>query len=370
MSTIKASTVSGTYEIGKLASISTKVPYPEIKDHQILIKSVAFAANPTDWKHVLFLKSAPGNILGSDIAGVVEKVGSKVTRFSAGDNVAGTLRGNIDPKRGAFSEFVAIDENAAFKIDVPGFSASPLPVGTTPSGAATSFEAAASLPLSLATVGISFAHNFKLTKDSGKAILIWGGATSAGILAIQVAKLVYGLKVITTASKKNHEWLKSIGADATFDYRDADVAEQISNYAKGSIAYGYDTVSEGDTYQQLYDSTKGSESVKLDNLLFLGEGDIKTDPSRKVEFFKTLMYAINGEDQSFGPSMIPANPQLVADFNHFWQEVFPPYLPKIKTANLRILEPGLESVNEALQLLHANKVSAEKVVFRFAWSYD
>lgn len=366
MSTIKAAIIKQNPQIGELAEISTKVPFPEINDNQILVKAVAYAANPTDWKHVLYIKSPAGSILGSDVAGVVEKVGSKVTHFAVGDNVGATLRGNIDPNRGGFSEYVAIDENAALKLDVSGFSSSALPVGTTPSGPVTSFEAGASVTLGLATVSLSFAHNFKLSKDSGKTILIWGGATASGVLAIQVAKLVFGLKVITTASKKHHEWLKSLGADATFDYRESDVTDQIINYAKGSIAYGYDTVSDKETYQQLYDSTKGSDSVKLDNLLFLGEEDIKTDSSRNVEFYKTLVYVINGKDHYFGPTLVPSDPQLLAEYNHLWFDVLPAYLPKLKSSNLKVLEPGFESVDDALKLLYDNKASGEKIVFRFA----
>lgn len=60
--------------------------------------------------------------------------------------------------------------------------------------------------MGLKTIALSFHDNFKIptNKDENKNdyILIWGGATATGIMAIQIAKLVYGINVITTASKK------------------------------------------------------------------------------------------------------------------------------------------------------------------------
>lgn len=365
MTTIKAATSSGIYEIGKLSQTSTTVLMPEISDNQVLVKSVAFAANPVDWKHVYYFKKPAGNILGSDVSGIVDRIGSNVTHVRAGNKVAGTLVGNESPQHGAFSQYVAVDENAVIKLDLPQFSSDPLPVSSNNSSPIASFEGGASLPMSLATVAVSFSHNFKPKKDASETILIWGGATSAGVMALQVAKLVFGMKVFVTASKKQHAWLKSLGADATFDYHDNDVVEQIVSAANGCINYGYDTVATPQTFQQLYDATKGSKLVKLDNLLFLTEKDIRIDPNRNVGFFITFMYSIFGGHHTVGDHEFSPDPELVADYNKFWYDTLPQYLPYIKTTNLRVLPPGFESVDTAFQLLHDNKVAGEKVVFRY-----
>lgn len=369
MSHIKAAVYTGSQDIKKITKIST-IPVPEIEDEQILVKSVAFAANPTDWKHMIGgLGGKTGAVVGSDVSGYVEKVGSRVTNFNVGDVVAATLRGNFSEEKGGFADYVPVDASLAIRFEKDELKTDALPVGVTKPAQIKSFEAAASLPLGLATIGVSFSDNFKLKGDtftnSTKTILIWGGATSSGILAIQVAKLVYGLKVIATASSKHHSYLSSIGADAVFDYRDSDVISKIKETAKGNIAYALDTVSSKETFQSLYDATEGSEHVIIDNLLFLGPGDIKRDDRRDVIVKSTLVYLANGQDQAVGNGIvIPSSRELVLNFNEFWQKLLPPQLPNFKTAALKVLPAGLESVNEALELLYTNKVSGEKVVFR------
>ena len=67
-------------ELSKLAEVKD-IPKPSINDDQILIKSKAYAINPTDWKHIVYKLSKPGDVIGSDVSGVVEEVGSNVTNF-------------------------------------------------------------------------------------------------------------------------------------------------------------------------------------------------------------------------------------------------------------------------------------------------
>ena len=366
--TVNAAVFNGSGEKGKLVSVE-KVPFPEINDNQILIKSVAFAANPTDWKHSALGMAQKGAIAGSDASGVVEKVGKNVKGYESGDIVSTFMRGNYTPKRGAFSEYIIADPVTTIKYDKAGFNTTDQPsVGTQPTGLIRSFEGAASVTLGLATVGLSFSHYLKLNPaketNKGSAILIWGGATATGFLAIQVAKLIYGLKVVTTASSKHHALLKQIGADATFDYKDKDVVEQIRKYAGSSLKYALDTVSVPETYQQTYDATSGAEEVYLDNLLFLGPENIKTDSSRKVHYGKTLAYVVVGEDIYYGGVLVKTSPELVKDYSHFWYELLPQIVPKLVHTKLTFLGNGLQNANHALELLQDEKVTGEKLVFR------
>lgn len=362
MSQIKASIFTGSTEVGKLAE-EGQIAVPEISDTQILVKNVAVAANPTDWKHIVVgMGGKKGDVIGCDIAGYVEKVGSKVTNFNKGDAVAATLRGNYVANNGGFAEYTAVEQVLTQKI--PNIQEKALSVGDYPPSSIDTFEAAASYSLSLATVGLSFSHNFQFketdSSNADKYVLVWGGATAAGIFAIQVAKSIYGFKVITTASKKHHDFLKSLGADVTFDYKDANVVEQIRDFGKGKIQYAYDTVSSSQTLQQVYDATEGSENVEIDNLLFLSAKNIKTDEKRDVKFHVTLVYLAGGHDHMG----IESTPKLQQDFNRLWQDLVPNHLPKFKTPALKVLKPGYSSTNEALDLLRNNKVSGQKVVFR------
>lgn len=85
------------------------------------------------------------------------------------------------------------------------------------------------------------------SKSSGKTILIWGGSSSVGSTAIQLAK-ASGLKVITTASKKNLGYVRSLGATWAFDYRSESVARDIVYVLRDTKFMGaYDAISLSET---------------------------------------------------------------------------------------------------------------------------
>jgi NADPH:quinone reductase-like Zn-dependent oxidoreductase len=84
------------------------------------------------------------------------------------------------------------------------------------------------------------------TKPSGRKtyLLIYGGSTATGALAIQYAKLS-GATVIVTCSPHNFDYVKSLGAIAAFDYKDPNCSQQIKDFSKDSITHAFDCVSEG-----------------------------------------------------------------------------------------------------------------------------
>ena len=86
--------------------------------------------------------------------------------------------------------------------------------------------------------------------DRQRAILIWGGASSIGQYAIQFAKLG-GLRVLTTASPKNFDLVKGLGADEVFDYRDENIIEKIRAATGSTLDIALDTISEGKTPEQV-----------------------------------------------------------------------------------------------------------------------
>jgi len=86
--------------------------------------------------------------------------------------------------------------------------------------------------------------------DRQRAILIWGGASSIGQYAIQFAKLG-GLRVLTTASPKNFDLVKGLGADEVFDYRDENITEKIRAATGNALDIALDTISEGKTPEQV-----------------------------------------------------------------------------------------------------------------------
>jgi NADPH:quinone reductase-like Zn-dependent oxidoreductase len=129
-----------------------------------------------------------------------------------------------------------------------------------------SFEESATFPLASITAALIIFQQlgFPFPGEGSKKVpfLVWGGASSVGMYACQFAHLA-GATVIATASKENHELLKSVGAHSTFDYKDPDVIEQIKKASNGGVEYGIDAVSEPKTVGQGAKAYKSNGQIGL-----------------------------------------------------------------------------------------------------------
>ncbi|CDK27965.1 unnamed protein product [Kuraishia capsulata CBS 1993] len=371
--TQQAVAYSGSSEDKKLTElVSYEIPQPNAD--QLLIKAVAFATNPTDYKHFLGGWGAKGTFAGSDVSGEVVAIGANVKGFEVGDHVSSFDRGGNKkkPHVGLFKEYSVVDPYLTFrypkKLKTLGAD-----VNEYPSSKVDTFEGAAAINLGIFTVGLTYSYAFGLdfdkAKNADKTVLIWGGATATGLLAIQVAKKVYGLKVVAAASKKHESSLKSFGADAVFDYHDSDVVSQIKAFSGDSLVYGYDTVANLDTWNAVNDSLTDSTPVVADNLLFL-EGSALKNPKKNAKYTKTLVYLARGEDQELGDDFVlKSSPEIAEAHLKFYKNIVPFVQDgTIQHQPLRILHDGLSSVDEAFSLLRNNKVSAEKIVFKLSES--
>jgi NADPH:quinone reductase-like Zn-dependent oxidoreductase len=159
--------------------VRNDAPLPRLRDDYIIVTTKAVALNPTDWKSATN-RPSPGAIAGCDYSGIVEQVGSKVTTpFKVGDRVAGFVRGG-DPdehENGAFAEHIAAKGDMQMRV-----------------GDNISFEEAATLGVGVTTVGQGLYQSLGLPLPPAKvqeptSILIYGGSTATGVLAIQYAKL-------------------------------------------------------------------------------------------------------------------------------------------------------------------------------------
>jgi NADPH:quinone reductase-like Zn-dependent oxidoreductase len=176
-------------------------PLPQISDDEVLIKVVATAVNPVDWKiREGYLKEMITYqfplILGWDVAGVVEKIGNNVTDYSPGDPVYS--RPEI-ARDGAYAEYIAVRASEiAFKPKT------------------ISFMEAASLPLAGITAWEAVIQSGEIKE--GQSILIHAASGGVGSIAVQLAKYK-GAYVIATTSAGNRDFVKSLGADEIIDYR-------------------------------------------------------------------------------------------------------------------------------------------------------
>jgi NADPH:quinone reductase-like Zn-dependent oxidoreductase len=215
-------------------------PYTPPAAGEIVVRNRAVAINPVDWamaqipmiqKRVAPWVKLPV-VLGEDLAGEVAEVGPGVTRFKVGDRVVAFAAGGNENRNrnaeGAFQLYVVIAE----------YMASPIPD-------ALSFENASVLPLAVSTASVglfqkdflALQHPSADAKPTGKTLVISGGATSVGCAAIQLA-VNAGYEVFTTASPKNADYLKSLGAGQVFDYHSRHLVKDIVKALKGKTCAG------------------------------------------------------------------------------------------------------------------------------------
>ncbi|KAF3431278.1 hypothetical protein FNV43_RR26008 [Rhamnella rubrinervis] len=198
--------VYGEYGGVDVLKFENKVSVPELKEDQVLVKVVAAALNPVDFKRrqgkFKNTDSPLPTVPGYDVAGVVVKVGSQVKEFKEGDEVYGDIHEKAldGPKQsGSLAEYTAVEE----KLLAP----KPKNLG---------FAEAASLPLAIET---AYEGLERTGFSSGKSILVLNGAGGVGSLVIQLAKQVFGAsRVAATSSSGKLDFLKSLGADLAIDY--------------------------------------------------------------------------------------------------------------------------------------------------------
>ncbi|KAH6720885.1 chaperonin 10-like protein [Leptodontidium sp. MPI-SDFR-AT-0119] len=320
-------------------------PIPTPGPGEILVRNYALAVNPVDWKRRDWGFAIPSypTILGSDVSGIVDSVGPDVTLFAAGDRVFGFADGFSSGKL----------DNSSFQTYtiVPVVTASKLPDSID-------FEHGVMLPMAVATASIALFKDLGLprpgsvdVKQGAGSLLVWGGASALGSMAIQLGNLA-GFTVYAAASPIHDAYLKSLGATATFDYRSPTIVEDIIAAAKRAgqpITRALDVISEASTLKLTGQVLLGSagKNVKLAHVLPWPETE--TVPEG-VETFN-----VSGE--------------------HSWTTrkdlsiwLFHEFLPSalatgtiVPSPKLEIVEGGLSGLEAGMELVKKG-VSAKKIV--------
>jgi NADPH:quinone reductase-like Zn-dependent oxidoreductase len=211
---------------------------------EIVVRARAVAVNPFDryiqaMGDVIAGYLAYPAVLGTDVAGEVVAVGAGVTRFRVGDRVVGHAAG-LEKSRNRAAEG-AFQERVVLLADM----AAPIPD-------ALSLEEAAVLPLGLSTAACGlFQQDFlglrapKVRPEpTGEVVLIWGGSTSVGSNAIQLARAA-GYDVVTTCSPRNFGYVRRLGALAAFDYNSPSVGPDIAAALQGRRVAGALSIGKG-----------------------------------------------------------------------------------------------------------------------------
>ncbi|CCF41464.1 alcohol dehydrogenase [Colletotrichum higginsianum] len=195
-------------------------------------------------------------------------------------------------------------------------------------------------------------------------VLINGGTGSVGLYAIQLAKKA-GLRVIATGGKKNHELLKSLGADVTIDYRDEDWIEQVRKAADDNLQHVFDTISEVETTTAVAKavSPKGGHVMCI---LPRKADEVGAPQGVKVE--STLGYTVFGRSLKYGAfdNIDGAKPED----KKFWEKYLK-LLPKwLEDGSIKPNPTkefgGLEDIPKGFELQAKGGVSAEKLVYKIS----
>ncbi|MFJ9532173.1 zinc-dependent alcohol dehydrogenase family protein [Herbaspirillum sp. NPDC101396] len=204
---------------------TTSVDRPVAGAGQVLVRIRAAGLNPLDAKiragKAGHAQAQLPAVLGIDMAGVVEAIGSGVSGFNVGDEVYG-MTGGVGRVQGSLAQFAAVD--AALLAHTP---------------ANVGMREAAALPLIFITAWEGLVDRAHVR--SGQKVLVHGGAGGVGHIAVQIAR-AFGADVYATGSAEQREVITGYGA--TFiDYRTATVEEYVQQYTAGEgFDIVYDTV--------------------------------------------------------------------------------------------------------------------------------
>jgi NADPH:quinone reductase-like Zn-dependent oxidoreductase len=248
-------------------------PRPEPKENEVLVRVIACGVNPADplivsGRYAKEFGTHLPLIPGYDVAGVVEKTGAKVTKLKVGDGVYGyALFG------GGWAEYAILAENeAALKPK------------------SLSFVEAAAVPLAALTAWQALIDVAQLS--AGQTALIHGGSGGVGSFAVQIAK-ARGARVIATASTKNQDLLKELGADVAIDYTKTkfeEVAKEVDvvldPVGRETLARSYAVVKKGGIIATL---VARCDQAQLDKYGIRGASiSVKPDANELAEITKLI----------------------------------------------------------------------------------
>lgn len=191
----------------------SEVPRPEPDAGQVLVRVHASSINPVDYKvrqgdlRMLTMWHRPMR-LGSDFAGEIVAVGTKVERLRIGDRVFGAVNPTAG---GAYAEYVAADEAATARIPDGG-----------------DWTDAAAAPIAGLTALMALRDRADL--QSGARVLINGASGGVGTYAVQIAQILGAGQIVGTASADATELLRSLGADRVIDYANTDFTREDATY--------------------------------------------------------------------------------------------------------------------------------------------
>lgn len=234
--------------------VATQVPLPVLYPGTVLVKTIAVALQPVDYKMAQRFPSE-GAVVGCDFSGLVVRIhpGTE-TSLQLGDMVCGVVHGSnttddeAERTNGAFAEFVRAQVGLLLRV--------PTQKDITPAQAATLGTALATNALALWADPLAL--SLSVTPDAMAStpfpVMVYGGSSSVGTMAIQLLRLS-GINPVVTSSPHNFELGRHYGADCLFDYvrpSGAPVGELIRKHTGGALRHVLDCAVDEDSVACCY----------------------------------------------------------------------------------------------------------------------
>ncbi|KAK6064901.1 hypothetical protein SCUP234_12810 [Seiridium cupressi] len=322
---------------------------------ELLLKTICVGVNPGDYKHPEVF-GAVNTIEGFDVVGTVVEAGSEAGDFSLGDKVVTFARGIGPPEWGGSQEYFLALAATCWKFDESVLSE----------------EQATTIPLTTCTACDGLYNRFRpplpLPWEDDMCdwpILLWGASSQVGIQAIQFAKFSGCNPIIVTASPKQHEYLKSLGAHYAFDYRSPDVIDKIKAAVPSTkhLMHAYDCV--------------GTDIAILENAVEDGGSIILALPPTRPSPRHHTEMAIAGTihdletfkapEFKFHEGIEPKDSAGAARLGKLMTWTTEQAGKLYQPARVRRLGgKGMYDAFECFDLMRQNKLSAEKVVWRMS----
>jgi len=329
---------------GKQVLIQEQFQMPSREAHQSLVSVQYVAQNPTDVQTLDSNAFGTGTVLGCDFVGTVTEPGKDAKNLKKGDVIAGLIWGGEIKGLGAYGSHTFADDRISFKV---------------PKG--MKLEDAATVPLASCTAWLALFSKTCLNiprKEGNTSILIWGGSSSVGQYAIQIAAM-YGFNIITTCSPHNFDLVKKLGATHVFDYNDSAVVENIKK-AASDLEYTFDTIGSKDSSAQASKAITSKGGV----LCTVRPGKANTeDVAKHVKVTDVLVWTAFLKDHKYKEFHWPAS----TDDHELSAELFeklPSWLEegKIKPNKVKLMD--LDSIHEGFDMHRQGKISSFKIVYK------
>ncbi|KAA8645742.1 hypothetical protein EYZ11_001275 [Aspergillus tanneri] len=345
-------------------------PHNPLPPSYILIRVTHVALNPCNWKMIDF-SPAIGSVGGNDFSGRVVATGCSVHRWTTGDAVCGFLYG-LDPHvgpgewAGAFAEYVSVDEGLVMRVaetQLGMAEAACLGAGVVTAG------------MALRNLGIFVSEGVLSGEDGGidsangrvgkgrdlSYLLVYGGSTATGTMAIQLARLA-GYTPIATCSPKNNSLVQSYGAIKTFDYHSASCGVAIRAYTKGKLALVLDCITSTDSMKICYAAlgARGGRYMALEPpalRVHSARRDVQTDWVMALTVFGKPV-DLKGP---FGRDAVPGDYTWASRWYVLAERLVERGLLKPHPACIQ--EGGWDGILKGIEELRCGRVRGEKLVY-------